>query len=74
MDTDITKSELYVAIMIFLSGLRLIVQLHTLKKQALTGRITKENLEISSAVTTLVKLDKYVSEHLENLKNRCWRK
>lgn len=74
MDTDISKSDWYLAIMIFLNGVRIIVQLHMLKKQAQKGEITKENLEISSAVKTLIKLDRYASEYLENIKKRYWRK
>ena len=74
MDTDITKSDWYLLIMIFLNGVRLIAQLRTLRKQAQTHQITKESLEISSAVTTLLKLDRYASEFLENLKKRYWRK
>lgn len=68
MDTDTGKSDWSLVIAIILTGCRLIFQLHTLKKQARNQQITKENLEISSAVVTLVKLDRYVSEFLENLK------
>lgn len=70
MDTDITKSDWYLLIMIFLNGARIIVQLHMLKKQLQKGTITKENLECSSAVTTLLKLDRYVSEVLTNFKKK----
>ena len=74
MDTDIGKSDWYLLIMIFLNGVRLISQLHTLKKQVQNQEITKENLEISSAVTTLLKLDRYASEYLDRLKRKSWRK
>lgn len=74
MDTNIIKSDWYLAIMIFTSVLRLLIQLHTLKKQARTHQITKESLEISSAVRTLVKLDRYVSELLTNFKKRYWKR
>lgn len=74
MDTDIIKSDLYLATMIFLSVIRLLIQLHTLKKQARTHQIMKENLETSSAVRTLVKLDLYASELLTNFKKRYWKR
>lgn len=47
MDTDIGKSDWQLLIIIFLNGVRLIYQLHMLKKQAQKQQITKENLEIS---------------------------
>lgn len=70
MDTNITKSDWQLLIIIFLNGVKLIYQLRTLKKQLKNGEITKENLEISSATTTLLKLDRYVSEFLQKLKNK----
>lgn len=70
MDLDTIKSDWYLIAMIFLNGVRLCYQLHTLKKQLQKGMITKENLEVSSAVTTLLKLDRYVSESLERIKKR----
>ena len=70
MDTDTTKSDWYLLMMVFLNGVRIIVQLHMLKKQLQKGEITKENLEISSAVRTLLKLDRYVSELLQNFKKK----
>lgn len=68
MDTDTTKSDWYLVIMIFLNGVRLFCQLHTLKKQLKNGTITKEKVETSCVVTTLLKLDRYVSEILERFK------
>lgn len=47
MDTDITKSDFLLVISIFLSGCKLILELHTLKKQMKNGTYTKENLDIS---------------------------
>lgn len=73
MDTDTTKSDCYLLIMLFLNGVRLIYQLHMLKKQAQMNSITKENLECSSAVTTLLKLDRYVSELLDRFKKRYYK-
>lgn len=74
MDTDITKSDWYLIAMIFLNGVRLCAQLHTLRKQAQNGTITKERLETSYAVTTLLKLDRYVTELLERFKKRYYQR
>lgn len=70
MDTDIIKSDWYLLTLIFLNGCKIILELHTLKKAIRNGTITKENLEISPAVRTLIKLDRYVSEVLENYKKK----
>lgn len=70
MDTDIIKSDWYLIAMIFLNGVRLCYQLHTLKKQVRNGTITRENLETSYPVTTLLKLDRYASELLDRLKKK----
>lgn len=70
MDIDTIKSDWYLIAMIFLNGVRLCYQLHTLKKQVQNGTITKENLDVSYPVTTLLKLDRYVSEILERIKKR----
>ena len=69
-DTDITKSDWYLVMMVFLTGVRLIYQLHTLRKEIKNGTIMKENLETSYVVTTLVKLDRYVSEILTRFKKK----
>lgn len=74
MDTNIIKSDLYLAIMIFTSVMRLLIQLHILKKQARNHQITKESLDTSSAVRTLLKLDRYASELLTNFKKRYWKR
>lgn len=74
MDIDTGKLDWRLLIIIFLNGVKLIYQLHMLKKQAQRGEITKESLETSLAVTTLLKLDRYVSEYLDRLKKRYWRK
>lgn len=70
MDTDIIKSDWYLATLIFLNGVKIIWELHMLKKAIKNGTITKENLEISSPVRTLIKLDRYVSELLLNFKKK----
>ena len=70
MDTDTTKSDWYLIAMIFLNGVRLCYQLHMLKKQVQNGQIMKENLETSFPVTTLLKLDRYVSEILDRIKRK----
>lgn len=70
MDTDTTKSDWYLLMMVFLNGVRLIYQLHTLKKEIKNGTIMKENLDISYPVTTLLKLDRYVSELLTRFKKK----
>lgn len=74
MDTDITKSDWYLIAMIFLNGVRLCAQLRMLKKQAQNGTITKENLDVSYPVTTVLKLDRYVSELLERFKKRYYQR
>lgn len=70
MDIDTIKSDWYLTAMIFLNGVRLCYQLHTLKKQVQNGTIMKENLDVSYPVTTLMKLDRYVSELLDRLKKK----
>lgn len=69
-DTDTGRSDLLLLMTIFLNGLRLIYQLHMLKKQLRNGEIMKENLDVSSAVRTLLILDRYVSEFINRLKKR----
>lgn len=70
MDTDTISAEFYLIAMIFLNGVRLCIQLLTLRKQLRNGTITKENLDISYPVTTLLKLDRYVTEILERYKKK----
>lgn len=70
MDTDTISAEFYLIAMIFLNGVRLCIQLLTLRKQVRNGTITKENLDVSYPVTTLLKLDRYVSEILEKYKKK----
>lgn len=70
MDTDTISAEFYLIAMIFLNGVRLCIQLLTLRKQVRNGTITKENLDVSYPVTTLLKLDRYVTEILERYKRK----
>lgn len=70
MDTDTISAEFYLIAMIFLNGVRLCIQLLTLRKQLRNGTITKENLDVSYPVTTLLKLDRYVTETLERYKKK----
>lgn len=70
MDTDTISAEFYLIAMIFLNGVRLCIQLLTLRKQLQNGTITKENLDVSYPVTTLLKLDRYVTEILERYKRK----
>lgn len=70
MDTDITKSDFSLVMIIFLNGVKLIWELHTLKKAIKNGMIMKENLDISYPVRTLIKLDRYVSELLDHYKKK----
>lgn len=70
MDTNITKSDFSLVMIIFLNGVKLIWELHTLKKAIKNGTIMRENLDISYPVRTLIKLDRYVSELLDHYKKK----
>lgn len=70
MDIDTTKSDWYLVMMIFFSGVRFFFQLHTLKKQLKTNQITRESLDTSCVVRSLLLVDRCVSELLERLKKR----